>query len=104
MPVPQVIALVRSHFQSQVNMAMRKHQFSSAYQEAGESFDSFYIRLQQMADDTDLCMCPCGSTNMRCRDSWGKKQILVGIREESLRQRLLALPSSTPLAEVSLKC
>ena len=102
--VDQAIDALHSYFGAKLNTATRMSRFSAAKQEAGEPFDAFLVRLKQLAADTDLCHCDCGSSSTRCADWLLRNQISMGVYEAYLRQQLLALPDSTPLGDVVAMC
>ncbi|ROT83295.1 hypothetical protein C7M84_023530 [Penaeus vannamei] len=69
-------------------------------QEHGEIFVDFYVRLKQAAEQVDLCKCH----NNTCEETWLKHAVLLGVRDEETKQRLLELKADASLDEVLTTC
>ena len=46
---------IAKHFRRQRNVALYRVQFEQRQQQAGESFDNFYVSIQELATDAELC-------------------------------------------------
>ncbi len=78
-----VLDHIRCYIRKKRSVALDRMEFEQCRQELNESFDSFYIRLQRIAACADLCA--------RCVDERMTTRVIVGIRDQETRKRLLAL-------------
>ena len=98
--VNDVIARLRDHVRSQKNEALRRLAFSQCKQAEGEKFNDFYIRLKQAAEEVDLCK----GNDANCLETQIKHAVLIGVRDEEVKQRLLELKSDATLDQVITVC
>ncbi|KAK4327293.1 hypothetical protein Pmani_002234 [Petrolisthes manimaculis] len=69
-------------------------------QAEGEKINDFYVRLKPEADEIDLCK----ADDLGCVETQMKHAMLIGIRDEETKQRLLELPTDTTLDRVLTLC
>ena len=81
--VDTIIAKFDEYFMGDVNETYERFMFNQRNQEAGESFDAYLTGLRNLAESCNLCTCP----NMS--DSLLRDRIVLGIRNEEARKRLL---------------
>ena len=81
--VDTIIAKFDEYFMGDVNETYERFKFNRRNQEAGESFDAYLTALRNLADSCNFCTCP----NMS--DSLLRDRIVLGIRNEDARKRLL---------------
>ena len=93
-PVEDIIQKIISHIKDERNESLRRLEFTNCKQQPGETFDAFWVRLKQIANDIDLCK---GSD---CVDNQLKHAILIGLRDNDTVQHLLRLKVNTSLTEV----
>ena len=98
--VSEVIPLLRDFVRGQRNEALRRLAFSQCKQEEGEKFTDFYVRLKQVADEVDLCK----GHDAACVETQMKHAVLIGIRDEETKHRLLELQSNATLDQVNTVC
>ena len=98
--VDAILVKLHEYFRDQSNDAVRRWEFSCCRQEDGESFSAFYVRLQLLADEVDLCF----GTPVECRARQLVHSIILGVKDNFLRQRLLELKTSTHLKDVVALC
>ena len=98
LPLDDVLAKIEDYIKSQQNEALRRLAFSKCKQAEGESFTDFFVRLQQLSEEVDLCK------GANCVDAQIKHAILVGIRSEELMKKLISMPSTATLQEVKVAC
>ena len=96
----EVISRLHEFVRGQRNEALRRLAFSQCKQAEGEKFTDFYVRLKQVADEVDLCK----GHDAACIETQMKHAILIGIRDEETKQRLLELASDATLDQVNTVC
>lgn len=87
----EVLERLQEHVKGQRNEALRHLSFSQCRQAEGEKFNYFYVRLKQ-ADDPG------------CVEAQVKHSVLISIRDEETKQRLLELPTNATLERVLSLC
>ena len=87
---------IAEHFRRQRNRALDRVQFEQRQQQAGESFDNFYVSVRELATDTELCG-TCLETRLTTR-------IMSGVRFEEVHKKLLALTPFPQLKAVVALC
>ena len=87
---------IAEHFRRQRNVALYRVQFEQRQQQAGESFDNFYVAIRELATDAELC----GT----CLESRLTTRIMSGVRSEEVRKKLLALTPFPQLEAVVALC
>ena len=87
---------IAEHFRRQRNVALYRVQFEQRQQQAGESFDNFYVAIRELATDAELCG-TCLETRLTTR-------IMSGVRSEEVRKKLLALTPFPQLEAVVALC
>ena len=98
MPLADVLTKIETYVKGQHNEALRRLAFTKCKQAENESFTDFFVRLQQLSEEVDLCK------GTHCVDAQMKHAILVGIRSEDLMKKLISMPSSASLQEVKTTC
>ncbi|XP_066982187.1 uncharacterized protein [Macrobrachium rosenbergii] len=93
LPVDDIINTIITHIKEQRNESLRRLEFTKCRQQPGETFDNFWVRLKQIADDIDLCK---GSN---CVDNQLKHAILVGLTDNETVQHLLRMKANTSLSD-----
>ncbi|XP_066965888.1 uncharacterized protein [Macrobrachium rosenbergii] len=93
LPVDDIINKIITHIKEQRNESLRRLEFTKCRQQPGETFDDFWVRLKQIADDIDLCK---GSN---CVDNQLKHAILVGLTDNETVQHLLRMKANTSLSD-----
>ena len=78
-----IIAKFDENFLGEVNETYERFKFNQRNQEAGESFDAYLTALRNLAESCNFCTFP----NMS--DSLLRDRIVLGIRNEDARKRLL---------------
>ncbi|KAK4289628.1 hypothetical protein Pmani_037421 [Petrolisthes manimaculis] len=96
----EVLECLQDYVKGQRNEALRRLSFSQCRQAEGEKFNDFYVRLKQAADEIDLCK----ADDLGCVETQMKHAVLIGIRDEETKQRLLELPTDTTLDRVLTLC
>ena len=94
LPVDDIVSRVITHIKDQRNESLRRLEFTNCKQHPGETFEAFWVRLKQIADDVDLCK------GNDCVDNQLKHAIIVGLRDNDTVQHLLRLKADTLLSEV----
>lgn len=97
--VDVVLDRLQDHFKNQRNEAIRRRDLLSCKQAEGESFNNFYVRLKNMADEVDLC----SGDPVKCSETQLKMVILMGVRDQELVQRLISL-NATDSLQTFLTC
>ena len=93
LPVEEIINKMITHIKEQRNESLRRLEFTNCKQHPGETFDNFWVRLKQIADDIDLCK------GNNCVDNQLKHAILVGLKDNDTVQHLLRLKADTSLSD-----
>ena len=78
-----IIAKFDEYFMGDVNETYERFKFNQRNQEAGESFDAYLTGLRNLTESCNFCTCPTMS------DSLLRDRIVLGIRNEDARKRLL---------------
>ena len=81
--VDTIIAKFDEYFMGDVNKTYEHFKFNQWHQEDGESFDAYLTALRNLAVSCNFCTC----ANMS--DSLLRDRIVLGIRNEDARKRLL---------------
>ena len=81
--VDTIITKFDEYFMGDVNETYERFKFNQRNQEAGESFDAYLTALRNMTESCNFCTCPVMS------DSLIRDRIVLGIRNEDSRKRLL---------------
>ena len=81
--VDTVIVKFDEYFTGDVNETYESFKFNQRNQEAGENFDAYLTALRNMTDTCNFCTCPT------MKDSLIRDRIVLGIRKEDARKRLL---------------
>lgn len=55
LPVEDIIDKIITHIKDKRNESLRRLEFTNCKQHQGETFENFWVRLKQVADDIDLC-------------------------------------------------
>lgn len=81
--VDTIIVKFDEYFTGDVNETYERFKFNQRNQEAGENFDAYLTALRNMTDTCNFCTCPT------MKDSLIRDRIVLGIRKEDARKRLL---------------
>ena len=100
MKVDEVLDILQEHIKNQRNEALRRRDLLSCKQMEGESFSDFYVRLKHVAEEIDVCP---GHSPV-CEETQLKMIILMGVRDEELTQKLIALDTKASLATMVNEC
>ncbi|XP_068246481.1 uncharacterized protein [Palaemon carinicauda] len=98
MLLDDVLAHIETYINGQLNEALCRLAFTQFKQAEGESLTDFFVRLQQLSEETDLCK------GVNCVKAKMKHAILVPIRNEELTKKLISMPTTVTLDEVKLTC
>ncbi len=79
----EILDKIHRHLRSKRNVALDRVDFETCAQQAGKSFNEFFIRLKRIAD----CALLCDS----CIDQRMTTRIMSGIRDSDVRKRLMSL-------------
>ena len=79
----EILDRIYQHLRSKWNVALDRVDFETCTQQAGETFDDFYIRLKRTVD----CALLCGD----CIDQRMTTRIMSGIRDSDVRKKLMSL-------------
>uniref|UniRef100_A0A0P4VQ24 RNA-directed DNA polymerase n=2 Tax=Scylla olivacea TaxID=85551 RepID=A0A0P4VQ24_SCYOL len=96
----EVLERLHEHVKGQRNEALRRLSFFQCRQAEGEKFNDFYVRLKDASDEIDLCK----AHNPACVETQMKHAVLMGVRDEETRQRLLETPPDATLEKVLTVC
>ena len=77
------------------NFVLARRQFRRCKQEAGEGLDEFTARLKELAES-------CGFCDERCTDENLLEQLVEGLHDTSIAQKLLDVPGLTTEAALSI--
>ena len=94
--VSEVIDRIRQHIRDKRNVAIDRFELYCKRQRDGESFNEYYVGLQQGADDADLCE--------KCKDETITTLIMVGVKDQEVRKKLLKIPKFPKLHEAVTIC
>ena len=81
--VDTIIAKFDEYFTGDVNETYERYKFNQRNQEAGENFDAYLTALRNMTDTCNFYTCPT------MKDSLIRDRIVLGIRNDNARKRLL---------------
>lgn len=81
-----ILNQIRDHIRKKRSVALDRMEFEQCRQERDETLDIFYIRLQRIAACADLCP--------ECIDERMTTHVMVGIRDQDTRKKLLAFTPS----------
>ena len=82
----KTLELRESYFLGKTNIIHERFRFNNRDQEAGESIDTYASNLRSLAD-----MCNFGAL----KDETIRERIVCGVRDSSLRKKLLQVPELT---------
>ena len=78
-----ILDAIQQHIRSKRNVALDRVDFEECRQAPGEKFDTFFVRLRQLAASADLCE--------ECYDDRLITRIMSGINSSETRKKLLAI-------------
>ena len=99
-PVDEVLDALQAFFRASRNEALRRRELLCCKQATGEQFSNYYVRVKNLSDEVDLCT----GDPVTCAETQLKMVLLMGVRDEDLVQRLIALDSSATLQEFVTCC
>ena len=91
-----VLDKIEKHLRDQRNVALDRVLFEERRQDEGESFDSFFISLKELAAEAELCD--------HCLEDRITTRIISGIRDSETRRQLLAIRPFPKLQEAADRC
>ena len=94
--VTQILDKIQEYLRQKRNIALDRVAFEERRQENGESFDDFYVALRKLAEESDLCDA--------CFEQRIVTRVMSGIRDTSVRQKLLAITPFPDLKSVVNLC
>ena len=53
--VQEILERMRKHFRNKSNIAVDRVAYNKRKQEAGETFDAFYVAIKELAENAELC-------------------------------------------------
>jgi hypothetical protein len=94
--VDEILDRVQDYLRQKRNVALDRVAFEERKQEAGESFDDYYVAIRKLAEEGDLCG--------NCLEVRLTTRIMSGIRDSNVRQKLLAITPFPDLRNVINLC
>ena len=85
--VDDIITEMQRHLRRQRNIIVDRRDFNTRAQQPGETFDEFLCALKETASFCDFCTL--------CIDDRLRDRLVVGVRDEDARRRMLELPELT---------
>ena len=98
--VEEILDVLQKHVKNSSNEALRRRAFTSCKQATGESFADFFVSLKGLSEEIDVCK----GHDADCEISWLKHDILTGVNDEELVQKIIALDASCTLGHVMTIC
>lgn len=92
----QVLDQIRDYIRKKRSVTLDRMEFEQCRQERDETFDIFYLRLQRIAACADLCP--------ECIDERMTVHVMVGIRDQDTRKKLLAFSPFSRLQQAVDLC
>ncbi|KAK3886627.1 hypothetical protein Pcinc_009274 [Petrolisthes cinctipes] len=99
-PMEEVLNILDKYFKAQTNEALRRRDLFSCRQEAGETFNDFYLRVKKLAEAVDICK----GGDKGCEETQLKQIILMGVSDQDLVQDLITITSMQSLDTVVQRC
>ena len=90
--VDSILDRIRNHLRNKRNVALDRVAFTERKQAEGEEFDHFFVALRKLADNADICA--------NCKDTRLATQIMSGVKNCELKQKLLAITPFPALQNV----
>ena len=94
--IKQYLDALEHYFQEKRDLGREREAFERRIQEAGETFDHFLIALRNLGKDADLCH--------HCFDQRIADRIRVGLHDDEIRRRLMAIRPYPEIEEVIAFC
>ena len=94
-----VLQGIETYIKSLSGPALRRFKFHQCRQKDGETFDSFYTRVRQLAADADVISCNDCNKCVKCLEVPVIDAIIIGTNDEELRTELLTKRPDTKLEE-----
>ena len=85
--IDQIIIGMQQHLRRQRNVIIDRRDFNMRLQQPGETFDEYLCALKETASFCDFCRI--------CIDDRLRDRLVVGVRDEDARRRMLELPELT---------
>ena len=85
--VDDIITKMQEHLRRQRNVIIDRRDFNTRTQQPGETFDEFLCALKETASFCDFCA--------SCMDDRLRDRLVVGVRDDSARRRMLESPELT---------
>ncbi|XP_066974188.1 uncharacterized protein [Macrobrachium rosenbergii] len=98
--VNEVLDALQEHIKSLHNENLHCRELLTCKQLEGESFSDFYTRYKNIAEEVDVCP----STPSVCEQTKMKIIILMGIMDEELTEKLIALDTNASLQDIIDTC
>ena len=94
--IDEILDKISKYLRGKQNIAVDRVAFLKRKQENGENFDSFYMELNRLAEDAELCK-TCGEEQIATK-------IMSAIRSEETKKKLLAMTPFPSLQTVVNIC
>ena len=98
--IKEVLDALQKHFRDLKNEAIRRRELMSCKQAVSEPFGDYYARLKDLSEEVDLC----SGNPVSCAERQLQMVLLMGLQDEELIRRLIALKPSSTLAEYVTCC
>ena len=92
--VQEIVAAMQQHLRRQRNVLLDRRDFDSRVQQEGESFDEYLCTLKEIAAFCDFCTA--------CVDERLRDRIIVGVRSDEARRRMLEQNGLTLMAAADI--
>ena len=90
--VDEIFDKIQQYLRQKRNITLDRVAFEEIKQQHGETFDCFYVAVKIQAEEADLCD--------HCIETRICTKIMVGIKSQELRQKLLTITSFPDLKTV----
>ncbi len=94
--VDDILTALHDYYRSNRNLALDREAFHKRVQGATETFAKFKCALDKLAEDADLCP--------SCSEDQIVTQIIIGIREDEIKEKLLQVQPFPTLEETMKIC
>ena len=95
-PVEDIISLLKDHIKKDRNIYLHRYTLMQRKQQDGEKFDHYLAELKTLAENTDPCE--------HCKDQHLTTLVICGLRDSSVRQKLLGTSEELTLDKVAQAC
>ena len=96
MSIDEILNKIQAYLRQKRNVALDRVAFEERKQQVGETFDQFYVCIKKLADEADLCK--------NCIEQRLNTKIMSGLRNQIIRQKLLAITPFPSLKDTIEMC